>query len=92
MKETTRSSFTTDQYDCPKTGKTETVRIEHTTKSHPSSRSGSAAPVTFTIHNLRECTGLDTCGVKKFYSSGLVSSESSDWALCPLNMTLKTGR
>jgi len=80
MSFTEKHSFTTEQYNCPKTDRIETVRIEHTVNH------------VFTIHNLRECTGLDTCGVKKFYSSGVVSSESSDWTLCPLNMTLKTGR
>jgi len=91
MKGTTRSSFTTDLYDCPQTGQTETVEIEHTTKSRPSSRSANAAAISFTRRNLREYTGLDTCGVKTSYSSGMVTSESFAWDLCPLITTLNKG-
>ncbi len=78
-----------EPYNCPRSGKQETATIKATTFIRRSSRiSGETTSVT--RHNVTDCTGIDTCGVKSRYSSGLVVGATFNWEICPLLSTLNT--
>ncbi len=79
-------------YDCPRTGRQETVTITTTltTVTQHRGRSQTLRTTSFTRDNITKCTGWDDCGVRKAHASGTSAFENFTWALCPLMTTLST--
>lgn len=77
--------FTSEEYDCPVTQCTETVKIKHSTKRVPSVDADTLHQTIGinTRKTLEDCTGLDRCGVKTTHSSGNISNTTCNWDLCP---------
>lgn len=84
----TKTHYTNDSYQCPKTNNLESVKIEHTTKQLKSSRTAQRQTHSFTRKNLYDCSGLEECGVKITHGRG----STFEWKLCPLIPTLNTGK
>jgi hypothetical protein len=67
-------------FDCPKTGQSEIATIQHISKTISSCWSNHPESTTTSNRNIRECSGMDTCGIKTTHET----NPSISWELCPL--------
>jgi hypothetical protein len=77
--------FTSEEYDCPVTQCTETVKIKHSigrVESVDADTRGQTIGIPNTRKTLEDCTGLDECGVK--------TNATHNRDLCPLKSEWKT--
>jgi hypothetical protein len=83
--------FTSEEYHCPVTNRMETIKIKHSIVRAQSVQADTIGQIiaTNTRKTLEICTGIEKCGVKKTYSSGIISNARFDWNLCPFMQMLK---
>ena len=72
--------FTLEEYECPATNCTETIKIKHSSKHVPSVDTDTRDQTIGinTRKTLKDCTGIDKCGLRKTHSSDNMSNKIVD--------------
>ena len=83
-------SFSDKPFQCPVTGREETVSLKTTTFEKKGTMRETFGKViaSKSTHKVQGCTGLNTCEVRTVHGR----SSTCDWSKCPLISILNTSR